>query len=327
MAAMKPAWALDPAALGHSSVDDALWTTLSAGGPAAAALKAACRRIYVERGFVHLPKLVSAAVVDSLVEECMGCVGSGDTFLSSEDHNPYLADDDPSLSPAHPRNRPMASSKTIVDYSRVGGASALRQLYGSPVLLDLVQAIVSPGRALHPSPCPISSAYYNVFHEGDGLGWHYDNSEFGVNLVLQMAAVAAGGGGGSGRRSGGEFEFHHNSRSVADPESFATTERLLNSGCPSVDPSVQLADDLAAGSLVVFSGRHSLHRVTPVLPGATPRINIIFTYEKEPGAMGTDYVLRKFFGRTAEDQSRLLQQEVAAAATENAGLDPASRRL
>ena len=66
-----------------------------------------------------------------------------------------------------------------------------------------------------------------------------------------------------------------------------------------------------------------MHRVTPVI-GEPSRINAIFTYEKEPGAMGTDYVLRKFFGRTAEDQSRLLQQEAAAAATENA-VDPAPR--
>ena len=54
------------------------------------------------------------------------------------------------------------------------------------------------------------------------------------------------------------------------------------------------------------------HRVTPVLPGATPRINIIFTYEKEVGAMGSDYVLRKFFGRTAEKQRAMLDGASAA---------------
>lgn len=178
----------------------------------------------------------------------------------------------------------------------------LSKLYRSELMLDLIQAIVSPEQQLYPAPCPISSAYYNIFEEGDGLGWHYDNSEFGVNLVLQMA----GDGGVSG---GGEFEFHLNTRSEADPDSYALTERLLDSGCPSTDQDVQLAHDLRPGSLVVFSGRYSLHRVTPVLPGVSPRINIIFTYEKQQEAMANDYVLRKFFGRTVDDQRQLLKQE------------------
>ena len=191
----------------------------------------------------------------------------------------------------------------------------LRELYQSELLLELVQAIVAPDRQLYASPCPISSAYYNVFGEGDGLGWHFDNSEFGVNLVLQMAIPQANlgcstetGAANGSAPGGGEFEFHLNTRSDTDPDSYATTARLLDSGCPSTDRGVQSAHDLRPGSLVVFSGRHSLHRVTPVLPGASPRINIIFTYETQQGAMANDYVLRKFFGRTAGDQRQLLEQ-------------------
>ena len=297
---MRAAWTLDAAAIAVSQ-RSGLWATLGAGGASAQRLKAECRRIYLDRGFVHLPSLVDLPTVESLVGECMRCVRSGATYFSSEDHNPYLKDDDPTLSCTHPRNRPMASSKTIVDYSRAGSNSVLSELYRSELMLDLIQAIVSPEQQLYRAPCPISSAYYNVFEEGNGLGWHYDNSEFGVNLVLQMA----GGGGVSG---GGEFEFHLNTRSKDDPDSFGSTERILDSGCPSTDQYVQLAHDLGPGSLVVFSGRHSLHRVTPVLPGVSPRINIIFTYEKEQGAMANDYVLRKFFGRTADDQRQLLEQ-------------------
>jgi alkylated DNA repair dioxygenase AlkB len=301
---MRAAWTLDAAAIALPQ-RTTLWATLCGGGAPAQRLKAECRRIYLDRGFVHLPSLVDLPTVESLVGECTRCVKSGATFLSSEDHNPYLKNDDPTLSCSHPRNRPMASSKTIVDYSRAGSNSALSELYRSELMLGLIQAIVSPEQQLYPAPCPISSAYYNVFEEGDGLGWHYDNSEFGVNLVLQMAGDPHRGVSG-----GGEFEFHLNTRSDADPDSFASTERLLDSGCPSTDQDVQLAHDLRPGSLVVFSGRHSLHRVTPVLPGVSPRINVIFTYEKQQGAMANDYVLRKFFGRTANDQRQLLEQTV-----------------
>lgn len=42
---------------------------------------------------------------------------------------------------------------------------------------------------LHLSICPFNSAMYNGYYDGDGLGWHFDRSEFGVNLVLQARAT------------------------------------------------------------------------------------------------------------------------------------------
>lgn len=195
-----------------------------------------------------------------------------------------------------------------MDYSRVDARSPLRRLYASPDLLALVRGIVGPDDPLFPSQCPISCAYYNVFSERHGLGWHFDNSEFGVNLVLQAAQ-------GPGPSAGGEFEFHHNTRSEAEPWAFGRVEELLESGCPSSLPGVARAEGLGAGSLVVFSGRHSLHRVTPVLPGATaPRINVIFTFEKELSGMNSEYSLKKFFGRTEEDRQKALSDQAAAAA-------------
>ena len=53
---------------------------------------------------------------------------------------------------------------------------------------------------------------------------------------------------------------------------------------------------IAAGSLVIFNGQHSLHRVTPI-EGSVPRINIIFTFEREADVPTNPYMLEKFFGR------------------------------
>ena len=285
----------------RSSQHKSLLSLLQAGGQAAEALTRASREVYLRHGFVHLPLFCSSEAVAAMAKEALGCQ---DTFYSTDSHNPYLKDEDPKLASTHPRNVQVSSSKTIVNYSQLGADSPLKALYGSAALLGLIRAIVSPERDLFTSRCPISSAYYNIFREGDGLGWHFDNSEFGVNLVLKSAE---GGDDPTGAgRSGGEFEFDLNTRSAADPEAYAAVEGLLASGCPSCADSVQLASDLAPGSLVVFSGHNSLHRVTPVLAGASPRVNVIFTFEAEEGAMANDYVLRKFFGRTVEDQRRAL---------------------
>ena len=46
-----------------------------------------------------------------------------------------------------------------------------------PALLALVQRIVSPeteSKSLYLSDCPFNAAYYNMYREGDGLGWHFD---------------------------------------------------------------------------------------------------------------------------------------------------------
>jgi len=138
-------------------------------------------------------------------------------------------------------------------------------------------------RELHLSACPYNAAYFNEFRKGDGLGWHFDRSEFGVNLVLQPP-----GGGGN-------FEFHHNTRTEEDLFSYEKAEEVLSEG--STHREVDVVDYLGVGSLVIFSGRLSMHRVSPLKAQPT-RINAILTYEKETGQAPNAYSLRKFFGRS-----------------------------
>ena len=120
---------------------------------------------------------------------------------------------------------------------------------------------------------------YNGYYDADGLGWHFDRSEFGVNLVLQEPS------------SGGAFDYHRLTRSEADPWAFGAVERVLRAaephaagGGPARAASAERIEGLTAGSLVLFAGRLSLHRVSPVR-GPRPRINAILTYESEPGQL------------------------------------------
>jgi hypothetical protein len=64
---------------------------------------------------------------------------------------------------------------------------------------------------------------------------------------------------------------------------------------------VETVAGIDAGSLVIFSGSESLHRVSPVC-GPAPRINCILTFEQQSGQMANAYSLEKFFGRTVEEQ-------------------------
>ena len=64
-------------------------------------------------------------------------------------------------------------------YRSTSSSPGQRGLYGRPELLSLVQDIASPEQQLYPSECPYNAAYYNMYSEGDGLGWHFDKGEFG----------------------------------------------------------------------------------------------------------------------------------------------------
>ena len=104
-AASSRPWTAEPPAAASGG---ALLGLLEAGGADAAAFKAQCRKIYLERGFVHLPLLVGTSSVDAMgehapsnlphhsstiaaeglravtVAECMGCVDSGATVRKND---------------------------------------------------------------------------------------------------------------------------------------------------------------------------------------------------------------------------------------------------
>ena len=339
---------------------------------AAGAAAVARGRAHLDRhGWVHLPGFVERDVVERMVGECRRLDRSGAPFLSRESHTPYQEAPDPAFPPDHPRNQRQESSKLIIDYAKVPRASPLRELYQRDDLRRFVRGVVrsylpaaedscsvSSGedegerRELFLSACPYNAAYYNIYRPGHGLGWHFDRSAFGVNLVLKTASQVPGGGGGvfewsehtrtsptaAGRGGGGGAGGGgaRGGEAEGDPWAFDRVREILSGNGSSSSGGGAAAeltrvDDLEPGSLVIFAGIASLHRVTPVT--ATPeavaeaeraaaaagspdevsevretlldaaaaarveRINAILTYETQPGQRMNAYGLKKFFGR------------------------------
>ena len=92
---------------------------------------------------------------------------------------------------------------------------------------------------------------------GDEQGWHFDDNEFVISLLLQKPA------------QGGEFEYVPMIRS---------------------DP----------GTLALFRGTRSLHRVSPVGQGPT-RLIALLSYDARPGMVFPPAVQRNNTGRTTSD--------------------------
>jgi hypothetical protein len=116
------------------------------------------------------------------------------------------------------------------------------------------------------------------YGEGDELGWHLDNADFVVTLMLQPST------------SGGAFEYVPMLRSADDPNPDGV--RALLSG----DRAGVCELSPAPGTLALFRGRLSPHRVTPI-SGSIPRINAVLSYASKPDAMLSAAARRIFFGR------------------------------
>ncbi len=64
------------------------------------------------------------------------------------------------------------------------------------------------------------------------------------------------------------------------------------------DDSAIVSLHQAAGDLVIFQGRHTLHRVTPV-KGLKPRVIAVLSCDPEPGKILHKDTRMTFYGRAA----------------------------
>jgi len=119
----------------------------------------------------------------------------------------------------------------------------------------------------------------NLMYLGDGneSQWHYDAGEFTVTLLLQDAKM------------GGEFEFVPNIRSVED-ENYAEVRQVFDNTHEGVR-----CYERTTGTLTMFRGGHSLHRVTPSI-GDQKRITAILCYDEHPDFIDSDDVNLRLYG-------------------------------
>jgi len=193
-------------------------------------------------------------------------------------HNVYLLADDDSLPATHARNAKVTTSAATLAYDLVPQGS-LRDLYGSPDFKSGLARILDLP-SLHPYADPLAGLNLLTYPDGAQIGWHFDNANFVVTLMLRAA------------EAGGDYQYLPFSRSDAD-EGYDNAARLLAG-----DNAGVLSLHQGAGDLVIFRGKHTLHRVTPV-HGARPRVIAVFSYDPAPGKRLHQDTQRKFYGRVA----------------------------
>ncbi|KAL6069719.1 ArpA protein [Balamuthia mandrillaris] len=255
-------------------------------------LLAKLRHQLEEQGHCALPGfLKDESVCRKSVEEVLHVQASGVAYHSDNAHNVYLEQEDPTLDEDHPRNRSQRSAKTCVTYDQISDANPVAQVFHWDALTDFLAAVLGKEK-LYRTADPLGALNIHIYNQGDNLGWHFDRGEFAVTLLLQSP------------EEGGHFEYVPNLRTPLDPH-YKQVDHILRTAANEDDEGGSEEEQenrkrrlpMEPGTLLLFCGRNSLHRVTEV-QGSVPRVLAVLSYETKPGVMLNEYTRLKFFGRT-----------------------------
>jgi len=191
----------------------------------------------------------------------------------------YLEEPGEAWDTDHPRAVRRHYSVGVVAYDQFPVSSPIRRLYEWAPVMTFVGAVLQR-EPLFRYADPLGALNLAVMGDGDELQWHYDQTDFVVSLALRDAD------------RGGDFEVAPKLRSDAD-ENYTGVARVLAG--TSVDVTRL---PMTPGTLLIFAGRHSLHRVSPIA-GPTDRLVALLGYDTRAGTCSTPHLQRKRYGRIA----------------------------
>lgn len=248
--------------------------------PAAPQLRAvidAARSSRGEKGVAILPDFVRPQALRAIADEVARLLPTAHREDISVG-TPYLELPDESYPDGHPRRTSVRSATWVLAYDLIPAESPLRALYEWDTLMEFVSDVIER-RPLYRMDDPLGALNLTSMVEGDVQGWHYDSTDFVVSLAVQAS------------EAGGEFECAPQIRSPED-ESYDAVARILAGDHRGVE-----VFPFTPGTLMIFEGRHSLHRVNPVV-GERPRYVGLMGFDTKPGTNSSDLLKRVRYGRT-----------------------------
>ena len=221
-------------------------------------------------GVCVLPQFLTSDSVAAMVAECDQLAPLA--HRSAPRRNPYLtkASRDDSTTSA----TVLYDSLEVLAYDQFPHSSPLRRLYESDELLHFIRRCLGL-EVLYRYADPFGALNVSIMRGGDVLDWHFDMTDFVVSIALQEA------------ESGGEFEHSPGIREDG--------EQAI-AGLLAGDRTRVRVAPMTPGTLMLFNGRRSMHRVSPIR-GSTPRSVALLAYDTKPGTDSTDELKLSRYGR------------------------------
>lgn len=237
-----------------------------------------CRQQYLQTGLCILNDFITTDAQRILTDEANSI--SGKAYFCKNTHNVYLTEDDPTLPPDDIARRQQQTYVGSVPYDQIAEDTHLRQLYQWDPLKDFIGYVLGKSE-LYRFADPLGACSINVFVEGGEHGWHFDESEFTVTLMLQAP------------EAGGAFEYVPQIRGNADEKKIVA--RVLDG-----DRSQVIELPFSTGTLLIFGGNQTLHRVTRV-KGKRPRLVPVLCFAEQKDLKNSETVRKLFWGRSGNE--------------------------
>ena len=258
-------------------IDQSRYPILDLSSDAARRLTRDCRAQLDKSGACELPGFLTPDAIALLTRE--GDELSALAYHSDSIGTPYLEIPDRSLPEDHPRRFVDHTSVGVIAYDQFPSGAALRRLYEWEPLMEFIAAALNKER-LYRYADPFGALNLAVMRDGERLHWHFDQTDFVTSIALRPA------------ETGGDFEYVPMIRS-ADDEDYPRVQRLLLG-----DEKEVVRVPMTPGTLLLFEGRHSIHRVTPIR-GQTTRLVALLAYDTKPGTRSSKLLQRARYGRAA----------------------------
>ena len=291
------------------------WLSNLQSPEAQTALKDA-RRTYMEKGAVTWPQFVTADALSTIVQQASAAANAA--FTTDSTHTAYLRDPDYEKFPRNSvYNHQMRTQVASIAFDELPADSPLATLYQHPTLLQVVSYVATGAfDKLFLSADPLGCCSINVFRPGYHHSFHFDESVFSTTLMIQEASPT----------STGLFQYPPPLRvslqdlALSDVASAITAydnetqipvtltevrKSSVASGTNDTPISTTGAPpplytlDFSAGTLSLFCGSRSLHRVTRVATDSPQdRLVAVMAYSTQPGFCNSAAVQKMFWGRS-----------------------------
>ncbi len=258
-------------------VDLDRWPVDRLAQPEGRDLVARCRDDLATNGLFNLEGFLRPDAITGILAGLVPTLADN-SFNHARRHNIYFKKEVPGLAPDHPLMTEFETSNDTICADQFDD-NPLFDLYRWPAIQTfLAQVMDKP--VLHPMDDMLACANVMSYRAGQALNWHFDRSEFTTTLLLQAPD------------RGGDFQYSKDLRADDNPN-YPGVLRLLQGE----DDQLRVLR-LQAGTLNVFRGKNTPHRVTPI-EGEKARIMAVFSYFETPGKRFTDEENIGFYGRAS----------------------------
>jgi hypothetical protein len=220
-----------------------------------------------DNGVLTLPGFLLNGTVDNLLAEVnhlkpKGHRMTGEFSAYSDDMS---AVENQALPNKHPGRMYLPAAHRFIAGDLIDESGPIRKIYHHLSFIRFIADVLGL-EALHVVADSMGCINYLIYEAGDCNGWHFDTTEFVISIPLQFS------------QAGGCYEYMPDLRGPENENLAAVSDRMQN---PDNSQGVN-AINLEVGSLFLFKGKNTLHRVTEII-GSRDRVVTILSFNQKPG--------------------------------------------